>query len=314
MSEEKTGIIFDIQRWSLHDGPGIRTNVFLKGCPLNCIWCSNPESQAGYSEVAFFPDKCINALRCLENCPHSAISNSKKGKIDYEVCKKRCYSVGEGYQCTTGCHSQALKLIGEKLTVKEVLYEVLRDKGIYEQSGGGITVTGGEPLYQYEFLIKLLEESKKEGLHTTIETSGYSSFDVIEKILPFLDLMFVDIKLMDSKKHKQYTGVENKLILSNLKKINKYAKTHNLELIIRTPVIPTINDTKEEIFTIIQFIKNELSTVKVYQLLPYHRLGRGKYSDIGMEYELEDLEALSKNDLKPLLDMIKEQNLETSYD
>lgn len=285
-------MIFDIQRWSLHDGPGIRTNVFFKGCPLSCRWCSNPESQEGYQELAFFADKCIGCFSCVKNCPCGAIRQDDAGRaIDYDKCRKNCGRGQENsFACAKECYSEALKIMGRTMSVSEILDEVLKDTGIYKESGGGMTVTGGEPLAQPFFLLELLRNAKNCGLHTAMETSLFAKWELIEPCLACLDFLFMDFKLLDSGKHERYTGVGNEMILENMKRVSQYKKDHALEVVVRTPVIPKINDDMVTIGGIADWIRTNLPEIQYYQLLPYHRLGRGKYRNIGRDYELSELE------------------------
>jgi len=315
MTENKEGIIFDIQRWSIHDGPGIRSNVFFKGCPLRCKWCSNPESQEVYQELAFFRGKCIGCGRCITNCPYQAITPSEEGNIiDYTICQRQCYQGKGGYACTSQCYAKALKVIGEKVPLPDIMKEVLSDSKLYEQSGGGITVTGGEPFTQPDFLLELLRFSKEKGLHTTVETCAFTSWKYFEPALDYIDFLFVDFKLYDEEKHIAYTGTSNKIIKENLCRINEYAKNHKLTLVIRTPVITGINDSEEEIRLIAAWIKEHLSEVHIYQLLPYHRLGRGKYHDIGKSYELEETEPPAADVIGALEQIIRSHGLDIKYD
>lgn len=305
------GMIFDIQRWSLHDGPGIRTNVFLKGCPLSCLWCSNPESQDKYKELAFFKDKCIGCMSCVKDCPYNAIEQcDKERKIDYEICRKKCYSEQENaFACRRECYAEALKVMGKKVLVSDVMDEVMRDKEIYDSSRGGITITGGEPYAQPEFLLELLKDAKSKGVHTVIETSLYTKWKNIEMSLPFLDFMFLDFKLLNPESHMKYTGVDNELILENMKKISEYKRDHELEVVIRTPVIPGVNADKIQINEMAVWVCEKLPSIKQYQLLPYHRLGRGKYSNIGKTYDLVDTEVPSQELMEELEKVIEEKGL-----
>ena len=240
------GRIFDIQRFSVHDGPGIRTIVFLKGCALRCKWCCNPESQNYTIE-------------------------------EMEIDGKK-------------------KIIGRDVTVSEVLETIKRDIPYYRRSGGGVTLSGGESLCQPEFAVALLRASKENGINTAMESTGFAKFDVIEQYLPYLDLYLMDIKHMDSKKHVQFTSKPNELIIDNAKKIARQAK----KLIIRVPVIPTFNDTEEEILEIAEFAK-ELPNVNELHLLPYHRLGQDKYKGLGRTYELADLVPPTDEHMRRLL-------------
>lgn len=309
------GVVFDIQRWSLHDGPGIRTNVFLKGCPLSCLWCSNPESQEFNRELAYFPDKCIRCGKCIESCPFHALEGGDRVRVNYAVCREKCYRKKEtgGFLCAENCYAKALKIMGRKMSVSEVLEEVLHDYEIYRMSGGGLTVTGGEPFAQPEFLLELLREAKKEKLDTAVESSLYMRWEAIAPCLRYTDLLFMDFKISDRQKHKRYTGVDNGLILENMKKIHHYAQEHPLSVTVRTPVIPGVNDTVSEIGDICEWIRTNLPGITSYELLPYHRLGRGKYSDIGKEYRMEETEVPSDEKMRELKQKVNEYGLNIQY-
>jgi len=259
------GVIFNIERYSIHDGPGIRTLVFMKGCPLRCLWCANPESQKRLPEVGFAEKNCIKCGRCLELCPVGAITESRKGR---EINREVCTSCGK---CAEVCPTGALILWGREMTVKEVMEEVQKDIPFYLTSGGGVTISGGEPMMQSEFVGILLEECHRNGLHTAIETSGYANWESFERVLRHLNLVFYDLKQMDPVKHKEFTGVSNKLILENAKKID----SKGISMIIRIPIIPGYTDSEENIREIAKFTK-ELKTVREVNLLPYHRLGESK--------------------------------------
>lgn len=250
------GRIFDIQKYSVHDGPGIRTIVFLKGCPLRCKWCCNPESQSGKVQTMTV--------------------------------------AGEP------------KVMGQDVTVEEVMAEVLKDSAHFRRSGGGLTLSGGECLLQPEFASALLQAAKANGITTAIETTGFASFDMIEdKILPFLDTVLMDIKHINPAKHKLFTGQSNEKILENAKKIAKIKGEH---LIIRTPVVPTFNDTPEEILAISQFARS-LPGVKQHHLLPYHRLGSDKYEGLGRDYLMSHIEPPTKEKMEELLTVAKTTGL-----
>ncbi len=320
MSEDQKAIgwVFDIQRWSLHDGPGVRTNVFLKGCPLRCAWCSNPESQETYPEIAFFQDKCIGCGKCIIDCPYGGVKmETGIHTIDYTVCAPNCYkdqNNKDRYACVRHCYAGAMEQLGKPYTAEEVLEEVFRDQKIYEQSGGGLTVTGGEPLMQVEFLAELFKGAKKKGLPTAMETCAYAPWSSFEKVLEYLDFLFVDIKLLDSEKHKKYTGRGNALILENCVKLDEYCAMHGIQMVVRTPVIPQINDDEREIGAIADFICERLPHVHIYQPLPYHRLGRGKYGNIGKHYELEDIQPPSEEVMERLRNLIAGRGLAVSYE
>lgn len=310
---KRKGIIFDIQRWSLHDGPGIRTNVFFKGCPLSCMWCSNPESQEACRELAFFRDKCIHCHSCIPACPYGAVCPSEDGiDIDYRKCRSHCYcdaDPGKSFRCTKTCYAQALEVMGKAMSIDEIIDEVMSDEGIYKSSGGGITITGGEPLAQPEFLLDLLADAKEKGLHTVMESSMFAEWEKLRKCLPFLDFLFMDLKVLEEGRHLRYTKTANDLILENIKRTAAYALEHPVELVVRTPVIPGVNDTPADIAGIAGWIRKNLPGVERYQLLPYHRLGRGKYRNIGKEYRMEDLEPPLKETMEGLEAEILKQGL-----
>jgi pyruvate formate lyase activating enzyme len=309
------GNVFEIQRWSLHDGPGIRTMVFLKGCPLKCIWCCNPESQKTYTEIAYFKDKCIDCSRCITGCPHGAVSVNENGySTNYNICRENCYGVVvPPYPCTSKCYANARKNIGTEMTTDKVLEEVLKDNIIYTQSGGGITVSGGEPMLQFSFVKELLKESKKNNLHTAMETCGFVKWENYEEVLEYLDFLFLDIKQFDNEKHIKITGQDNTLILDNSRKLANLARQKGIKMVVRIPVIPGLTDSNENINSIAKFVSSELDGVNVVELMPYHRLGRGKYTDIGMTYELGDLEPPSEDHINNLKKIILSYGLSISY-
>lgn len=277
----KEGYVINIQPYSLHDGPGIRTSVFLKGCPLRCKWCSNPESQKSKPELAFNISKCIGikeCSRCIDSCKYEAIKISTNNEIGIErdLCK-------ECHNCLSSCPSNALSSYGNLISVCEVLKVVERENVFYERSGGGMTLSGGEPLFQADFAIELLAEAKKRRIDTAMETCGYTEWGNLERACKFLNTIIFDIKCIDEDKHKKFTKVSNKNILSNFIKLCD--KFPGLPKLVRTPIIPGFNDNEEDILEIVNFIK-EKSNVK-YELLTYHRLGQPKYSYLGREYPME---------------------------
>ncbi|MTI81615.1 MAG: glycyl-radical enzyme activating protein [Firmicutes bacterium] len=276
--KSKFGYVFNIQHYSVHDGPGIRTLVFLKGCPLKCQWCSNPESQKNNPELAYNFNKCIGldqCNRCLKACPNGAIKKSAGNEITID--RQECDSC---FKCADACPSHALNVFGNLMSVKEVVDKVEKDSVFYSRSGGGMTLSGGEALVQAEFTTGLLKEAKRRRINTTIETCGYANWESIEKAGQYLDNILYDIKCLDPSKHKEFTGVTNELIIENLKKLReRFPKT---AITVRTPVVPGFNDTEEDILAIIKFIK-DIQNVK-YELLPYHRLGEPKYTYLDREY------------------------------
>ena len=298
MSPDKMseGWVYDIQRFSLHDGPGIRTTVFLKGCFLRCAWCHNPESQFSLPEVAEFKDRCIGCGQCIEVCPEKAITE-KKWFINRAICT-RCG------KCAEVCPSRARKIIGKKMTAEDVLREVRKDKLFYKNSGGGITLSGGEPLMQPLFSQKLLRMCKKENIHTAVETCGYANGSGFNKILPFTDLVFYDIKHINPLKHKEFTGKTNELILGNLKKMVE----EKADIVIRIPLIPGYNDAKEDITAVAEFLRG-LKYTKRIELLSYHRLGEAKYDRIGREYGLT-INPLGENQINKTKELLENYGFE----
>ena len=247
--------IFDIERNSYVDGPGIRTTVFFKGCNLRCAWCHNPESQKGTPEMLFYQNKCIECGKCKEKCP-SALAN--------------CTLCG---RCTVYCPADAREICGKEYSVADVLNDILKDKSLYEASGGGVTFSGGECMLQIDFLVEILKECKRNGIHTAVDTAGHVPFESFQKLLPYTDLLLYDVKCYDSEKHKRYTGVGNELILENLRKLLISQK----RIWIRIPIIPDVNDTVEEMQAIRQFLDNCGHPEKI-ELLPYHSMGDHKYA------------------------------------
>jgi len=292
-----TGIIFNIQRYSIHDGPGIRTTVFLKGCPLNCWWCQNPESKLSGQEMVFWGDRCIGCGGCSLNCPSDAIQMKNKKPV---TDKSKCNLCGE---CSQICPTLAREMIGEKLTTEGVIKEIEKDLVFYEESGGGVTFSGGEPLSQSEFLEDLLDGCKQKKIHTAVDTSGYISWEILNKINSKVDLFLYDLKIMDNKKHKKYTSLSNEIILENLKKLSS---VHN-NIFVRFPVISGINDDYQNIKEMGEF----LSSLKIAQvnLLPYHYIGIDKYRRLGRTYELVNTQPPSEEKLSEVSAILRKFNL-----
>ncbi len=294
---DRAGIIFDIQRFSVHDGPGIRTLIFIKGCPLSCLWCSNPESQKKEPQIMFIRNNCIGCRKCLSVCAVNAINFNSSFRIDYD----KCIQCGK---CIDVCYSNALNMAGYKRTVKEVLDEVKKDNIYYRRSGGGITLSGGEPLAQPEFTKELLKACKASGLHTAIETTAFAFEDALKKVLPWLDLVLLDIKTMDYNKHIKYIGQSNEKILQNAKLIAQFG----IPIIVRIPIITGFNDDISSIKDITNFAIS-LKSVKEIHIMPYHRLGQNKYEYLGYEYKLKELESPTKDKLILLKETVEECGL-----
>ena len=288
--EKDKGLIFNIQRYSLHDGPGIRTTVFMKGCPLNCRWCSNPESIKPYLQIMINDLKCIRCGKCVEVCLPGAITVDGKRKINRSKCNL-CL------KCTEDCPTGSIRLVGQSVTVDEVMSEVKKDKMFYQNSGGGVTISGGEPLFQWKFVYSLLKECKREELHTALDTSGYADWEVLENILRYVNLVLYDIKHMDSPSHKWGTGRENSLILENARLTAQRVRTW-----LRVPLIPGYNDSEAHIRDLAHFAK-EIGVEKI-SILPYHEWGKSKYKQLGRRY-IQKVEPLNEEYLLTLQKIIE---------
>lgn len=286
-SNKVYGVITNIQVYSLHDGPGVRTLVFLKGCPLQCDWCCNPECVRPDLEVEFYKSKCIQCGACLRACSQKAINQDLELKSGFKIDKELCDECGD---CIKTCPAEAIKLVGKVVSVDEVMEKVRKDKYFYLTSRGGLTISGGEPLYQFEFTRELLKRAYEENIDTAIETCGYAPWRRYEQILPYLNLILYDIKHMHPVKHKEMTGASNRLILSNLKKLSK----SGVPLIIRLPLIPEFNLDQDNTVKTAEFISN-LANVTEVNLMPFHQLGKDKYQRLCQEYSLKDLKSLDSD-------------------
>jgi pyruvate formate lyase activating enzyme len=294
-------VVFNIQRFSLHDGPGIRTTVFLKGCSMSCFWCHNPEGQHPVPELRYFPERCISCGQCVIACPNHAHELHGGSHV---FLREKCDLSGK---CVETCYSRALQMEGHVMTVGQVMDEILADKSFYESSGGGVTLSGGEPALSRDFAREILEQCKHNGLHTAFETCGEVPWTSIEDLLPFTDLIMMDLKHLDSEKHLLVTGQSNDRILSNARKVTLSGKP----VIFRTPVVPSVNDTEEEIGQIATFVHALIELRKSasqngtgeisYELLTFHKLAAGKYSSLGLEYKARDIDPPSKEKMADLL-------------
>ncbi len=278
------GIVFNVQRFSIQDGPGIRTTVFLKGCPLRCLWCSNPESMRLFPEIITKNAKCIGSGKCAEVCLQQAISIVEKTRtIDWEKCN---YCM----KCAEVCPSKAIEAVGEYMTIAEVIDTVGRDANYYRRTNGGMTLSGGEPLVQWQFTLGLLREAKRKGFHTALDTAGYADWEILDEVLNHTDLVLYDVKHMDSEKHQEATGVPNERILDNLQKTVAKPRT---KVWVRRLVIPNFNDSEDDLEKLCKFVLTLDPPVEKVSLLPYHKYGELKYAARGRTYPYQGVALIS---------------------
>jgi pyruvate formate lyase activating enzyme len=272
-----TGITFNVQRFSTEDGPGIRTTVFMKGCPLRCKWCHNPEGLSPRPELVWYDVRCVGARECLKICPEDALELTPEGmRLD----RQRCTVCG---LCQEACPTGALEVIGREWTVEALYAEVAKDRAFYETSGGGVTVSGGEPAMQAEFVEAFLRLCQEGGIHTAVDTCGHADWGVYQRLLPFVDLVLYDLKLMDRERHREATGVYPDRILENAKRIAQ----NGTPMWVRTPVVPGYTDDEDNIARLAAYIRDELNTVERWDLLAYTNLGQPKYCRLSRPYPLE---------------------------
>jgi len=293
------GLVFNIQKFSLHDGSGIRTLIFLKGCPLSCYWCANPEGQACGPELAYRPDKCIGQAecdRCQQACEVDAIRSREDGKI--EIARELCTDCG---QCVEACPSKALELFGTPMSVDELIRVAEEDSSFYARSGGGVTLSGGEPLSQTGFVLDFLNKAHARGIDTALETSGLCKWEDLEQVCQRVNHVFFDVKTMDPEKHEAGTGVGNERIIENLQRLCETFPS--LPVTVRTPVIPGFNDSPNDIRAIAAFVRR-LPGMVSYELLPFHRFGEGKYDQLGRVCPHKDLEPPAKEQMEDLRQLL----------
>ncbi len=297
-----SGTITDIQRFSIHDGPGIRTTVFFKGCNQRCFWCHNPETLASGPELQLFLDRCIACGACFEACSEGA-HQIVEGERRFN--REACLACGA---CVDTCYAQALVLMGETQSVDQVVETILRDRAFYETSGGGVTLSGGEPLLQPAFAQAILTQCQKAGIHTAIETAANLPWETIVGILPVTDLIMMDIKVLDSDRHKAVTGVPNQRILQNALRLG--AKP--VDLVIRTPIVPGVNDDEASIAAIADFCA-QLPNLRYYELLRFHAMAQSKYASLEMDYPAAELVAPSKELMARLTEVAQSFGLDARH-
>lgn len=284
--------VFDIQRFSVHDGPGIRSTVFLKGCPLSCLWCCNPESQKWHPEVLLNADLCIGCNRCVTACPTGAVVNNQ-GQLSYN--RQICTDCGS---CVETCYADARTIKGAMMNVDQMVDAIIKDRAFYDNSGGGVTFSGGEPLMHAAFLEEVMKRCVEQGIHISVETCGHVPMANIERIAPYVSLFLFDIKHTDSEKHKAFTGVDNAQILANCRRLAELGR----EISIRVPVIPTFNMDEPTLSSIAQFA-HEIGAKNMH-LLPYHRFASNKYNMLGRTYWHPGVEKAEVEDVEVLRDAI----------
>lgn len=315
------GIVTNIQRFSIHDGPGIRTTVFLKGCNLRCFWCHNPETLDPKPQLQIFPSRCIACGECFKRCPHGAhelvsvpqpagmqdgsTANSAFSTQVRKFHREFCKACGA---CAETCYAEALVLVGQCKSVEEVVAEVLRDRPFYETSNGGVTLSGGEPLLQRDFSYAILERCKQEDVHTAIETAANFPWERVASILPVTDLIMMDIKLMDSARHRECTGVPNERILDNALRLGQQPQP----LIVRTPIIPGVNDNAADVTAIAEFVA-KLPNLLYYELLPFHPMGSGKYDSLDMDYRARNLKSPPREHMDRLVEVAQRSGIKARH-
>ncbi|MEE9431617.1 MAG: glycyl-radical enzyme activating protein [Melioribacteraceae bacterium] len=289
-----TGILFELFRFSVNDGPGIRTTVFLKGCPLNCLWCHNPESIPFQPQLSFNNDACINCLKCVDACKSNThLIEDNKHKVNFS----NCILAGD---CISVCDSKALSIIGENKSVQEIIEVVKQDKDYFKNSGGGLTISGGEPMSQFNFIYELLKEAKANGIETCLDTSGYAPQDKFEKILPLVDLFLYDYKATTESFHKKLVSVSSELILNNL----EFLYSKGARIILRCPMIPGVNDNDVH-FKAIAEIADKYPILEKLELMPYHKMGNEKGLRIGIKPEIDYLENTDERTKEKWIDNLK---------
>ncbi len=292
-------VVLSITRMTIHNGPGVRTLILFKGCPLHCLWCSTPESQKSEPEIAIYPGKCIHCDQCFPACPLNAINLTDE---TISINRSLCNNCGK---CAQACYAEAIKILGQPMTIEELLTEAKKDIVIYRHSGGGVTISGGEPLLDIGFTEKLLRALKEEGFNTGVDTCGHVPWASIEQVLPYVDFFLWDIKHMNPEKHRKLTGVSNELILSNARAVSE----RSVPLYIRLPVIPGYNDSEENIRATCEFALG-LSSVVEFHLLPLHHLGKARYDSLNRPYPIADIPLIPDSVLQDTKRLVESYGLQ----
>lgn len=294
---EPQGIIFDIKHFAVHDGPGIRTTVFFKGCPMECWWCHNPEGLSTEEEVFYYEAKCMGCHRCIDICSASAIDKNNDG---IGIIRENCNTCGE---CVEECPTGALQIAGNRVTVDEVMDEIKKSIIYFNKSGGGVTFSGGEPLMQPDFLRGLIIECRDRGIHIALDTSGYAPREIFDSMVDDIDIFLYDLKLISDSRHKKYTAVSNKVILENLGRLSE--KDRGRDVFIRFPVVPNITDGDRELDEIIEFISS-LKDINKVNLLPFHNV-REKYERLGRKYRIKNVKSPDRERVKHIKELFQEK-------
>jgi pyruvate formate lyase activating enzyme len=294
------GTLFNLQRFAVNDGPGIRTTLFFKGCPLRCTWCHNPESQLSEPQILYFANRCIECGDCIKLCPNGALEQSKHVETDAE----KCALCGE---CCDACGANAREIAGREMDVTQAMHEIIKDSAFFQQSGGGVTFSGGEPLAQSDFLLALLQRCNEDGIHSTVDTCGYAAWTIMQKAAELTNLFLYDLKIMDDARHIKYTSISNKIILENLRRLARL----NTSIIVRVPIIPGITDDEDNLSQIVEFV-SQLSAVRSVDLLPFHNIAAEKYRRLGQHFALEEIAPTSEKKLTKICQLFRAAHIPVS--
>ena len=297
------GFITAVQKYSIKDGPGIRSTVFFKGCPLGCLWCSNPELIRSSPDLLYAREKCQRCGSCIQTCPQDALSFGEDGYLLID--RFKCNDCG---QCAGECPESALEIAGHFVTIEEVVEDLLKDRVFYQTSGGGVTFSGGEPLWQSGFVAQVAKRIKDEGIHTALDTAGDVTWCRFEEVLPYIDLVLYDIKLVDKNKHRQFTGRDNDFILANLQRLAQQGAPMHIRLV----MVPSLNDSLEEVRARMDLVKSLGDSVRQVDILPYHRYGVGKYARLGLDYPLMELEEYTDEQIAEMRALVDSYGLKTT--